>query len=88
MKTWYNRIDDGEVESKKELVKDFWFYYFFSLFSLLILILCAFISVVIIEFLGFTIFFAYFTLSFENKMISIKKYYREHYERSCLNERK
>ncbi len=81
MKIWYDRIDKGEVVSKKELIQDFWFYFWFSLLFLITGCLGAILSMQRIELLGLTIFLFYLTLSYENNMRAIKQVYREIYSK-------
>lgn len=81
MKTWYNKIDEGEVASKKELIKDFYGYFIFAIISLVGLLLSVIISIGNYSFIGIAIFFAYYSLSNENNMRAIKQYYREIYSK-------
>lgn len=79
MKLWYNRVDEGEVISKKELINDFYFYFWFSLLFLITGFLTTVFSIQKPELIGPTIILFYLTLSYENNMRAIKQFYREQF---------
>lgn len=82
MDVWYNKIDRGEVISKKQLKQDFWFSYISFILLMILLTFFCLMSTISLNFLGIALLIGVLIIVYDNQIHVIKKYYRENYFRS------